>query len=268
VNWLLGFVSSGLRWQPASVVSCFCYLPLAACLSPLAVCQKSGASVCKHNRPPLPEYIQEFFLSDAVRNQDKGEVQLTFGVDSRQRIGTSALLKMEYGVTRRLQFGFELPYGMTEEAGSESASRWSTASLGFRYQIIRGDFPFALSAGMAFGVPLRSGGEVEYQPMILAAKSFRRAQVHASLVADIEEEKPSFQYNLASVYPMQRHWFPTLEFNGRHLHGHGAFYLTPGLYRRIEHRLEFGFGVPLGLGGAAGAVGIVGKVSWEIGGER
>jgi hypothetical protein len=241
---------------------------LADGLSPLALCQKSGASVRKQNRPALPEYIQEFFLSEAVRSQAKGELQLTFGVDSRQNIGTSSSLKVEYGVTRRLQLGFELPYGMSEEESSERASRWSTANLGFQYQIIRSEFPFALSVGMAVGVPVSPGGEVEYQPTILAAKTFRRTQVHVSFVADVEEEKPSFQYNVASVYPIQRHWFPTLEFNGRHLHGDGAFYLTPGLYRRIEHRLEFGVGVPLGLGGAAGAAGIVGKISWEIGGEE
>jgi len=244
-------------------------LLLLFCIFPIAVCQDASSHIGKHGRPPITEYIEEFFLSDAVRNQDKGEVQLTFGVDSRQTIGTSTTLNMEYGVTRRLQLGFELPYGMTEEEGSESASRWSTASLGFRYQIIRSDFPFALSVGMAFGVPVQSGGALEYQPTILAAKTFRGAQIHASFVADIEEEKkPSFQYNLASVYPIQHQWFPTLEFNGRHLHGEGAFYLTPGLYRCFAHRFELGLGVPVGLGGMAGAVGIVGKMSWEIGGEH
>ena len=254
-----------------ALVGCLSLLlfPLAACFPPKANCQDTSAPlVSKHAKPALQEYIEEFFLSDAVRNQDKGELQLTFGVDSRQKIGTSTSLKTEYGLTRRLQLGVELPYGVTEEETSESTSRWSTASFGFQYQIIRSDFPFALSAGMAVGLPVRSAGEVEYQPMILRAKAFRRAQLHASFVADIEEEESSFQYNLASVYPIQRHWFPTLEFNGRHLHDKDAFYLTPGLYRRFEHRLEFGVGFPLGLGGTAGAVGIVGKLSWEIGRDR
>jgi hypothetical protein len=103
---------------------------------------------------------------------------------------------------------------------------------------------------MAFGIPVRSNGEVEYEPTILLAKGFRRLQIHASFVADIEEEKPSFQYNLASVYPVKRHWFPTLEFNGRSLQGDVAFYLTPECivipssnttWRRI----------PLGVGGRA-----------------
>ena len=240
-------------------------LLLAACYPPIADCQEIDAAFGKQGRPPLQEYVEEFFLSEAVRNQDRGELQLTFGVDSRQEIGTSTSLKTEYGLTRRLQLTVELPYGVTEEESSEGASRWSTASLGFQYQIIRSDSPFALSVGMALGVPVRSAGEVEYQPMILAAKAFRKSQLHASFAADIAEEESSFQYNLATVYPIQRHWFPTLEFNGRYLHDKNAFYLTPGIYRHFEHRFECGVGVPLGLGGTAGAVGVVGKLSWEIG---
>jgi len=38
-------------------------------------------------------------------------------------------------------------------------------------------------------------------------------------------------------------------------------------YRRLRHRLEVGLGVPQGVGGAAGRIGIVGKITWEIGGD-
>ncbi len=238
------------------------------CLSHFAVCQEASEGVAISHGHPLTEYIQDFFLSDAVRCQEKGEWQLTAAVDSRQHVGTSSLLKTEYGVTNRLQLGVELPYGLTEEETAETRTRWSTVSVGFEYQIIRSDRPFALSAGMAFGIPIRSKGEVEYEPTILMAKSFRKLQVHASLVADIEEEKPSFHYNLASVYPVRRHWFPTFEFNGRSLHGTPAYYVTPGLYRHLVHQLEIGSGVPLGVGGTAGRLGIVGKVTWEIGGDH
>jgi hypothetical protein len=127
--------------------------------------------------------------------------------------------------------------------------------------------PFALSVGIAFGIPVRFNGEVEYEPTLLVAKSFRKLQIHASFVADVEKDKPSFQYNLASVYPVQQHWFPTFEFNGRSLRGNPAFYLTPGLYRHLGHRLEVGAGIPLGVGGRAGKLGIVGKLTWEFGGD-
>ena len=48
-------------------------------------------------------YVKEFFLSDAVRNEDKGELQFTFSEDSRDGIGSNVALELEYGLTRRLQ---------------------------------------------------------------------------------------------------------------------------------------------------------------------
>src|SRR5262245_35449234 len=87
------------------------------CLSSSGVCQSNGAD---QNKRPLPEYIQEFFLSDAVRNQEHGEFQLTVGLDARHTIATNATLKMEYGLTERLQVGFDLPYGTSEEENSEN----------------------------------------------------------------------------------------------------------------------------------------------------
>jgi hypothetical protein len=250
-----------------TLVGSLVFLCLLGCFSRVAMCQDGGMSSSSQRKLQLTEYIQDFFLSDAVRCQEKGEWQLTGGVESRQHIGTSGFLRTEYGVTDRLQLGVEVPYGLTEEESSVTTSRWSTASLGVEYQIIRSDVPFALSAGITFGIPVRSGGEVEYQPLILVAKSFRKLQIHASFVADFEEEKPSFQYNLASVYPFGSHWFPTLEFNGRSLHGNGVFYVTPGLYRHLGHRLEVGAGFPFGAGGTAGRLGIVAKFTWEIGGD-
>ena len=196
-------------------------------------------------------------------------MQLTIGVDSRQPLGTSIVAKTEYGLTNRLQLGFELPYGKTEEERSENAPNWTTASFGVQYQIIRSTVPFALTAGMAFEVPMKSGGELEYQPTILAAKSFRRLQIHASFVAELEKkEKTSFQYNLSSVYPLRLRWFPTLEFNGRQLHGTSGTYVTPGLSRHFRHHIEIGMGIPLGVSGAASRAGVVSKLTWEVGGER
>ena len=251
-----------------SLVARLAFLLVLVCFSRAAICQEDSASEAPSSKEPLTEYIQEFFLSDAVRTQAKGEWQFTAGVDSRQHVGTSSLLRTEYGVTNRLQLSVELPYGLTEEESAETRSRWSTATVGFEYQIIRSGRPFALSAGVAFGIPVRSEVEVEYEPTILMAKSFHKLQIHASFAADIEEEKPSLQYNLALVYPVQRRWFPTFEFNGRSLHGDPAFYLTPGLYRHLGHRLEVGAGVPLGVGGTAGRLGIVGKLTWELGGDH
>lgn len=217
----------------------------------------------------MPEYIQEFFLSEAVRSQDKGELQLTFAVDSRQRIGSDVFVQTEYGLTNRLQVSFELPYGITASETAEVPARWSSTTVGLLYQIIRSDRPFALSAGMAFALPIRSRSTVVYEPSILAAKTFRNLQIHASFLSDVEEWKPSFEYNAACVYPFARRWFPTFEFNGRRLNSKNFFYLTPGLYRNFKHRVEMGIAIPLGVGGGvAGSIGVIAKMNWELGSEH
>lgn len=232
-------------------------------------CQSNNTVVRdSQGKPVMPEYVQEFFLSEAVRSQDENELQITFAVDSRSSVGNSADIQIEYGLTNRLQLNFDMPYGITATERAEIPARWSSTGVGLRYQVIQSDRPFAFSIGMAFGLPIESNSELSYQPIVLAAKTFRKLQLHASFVADVEKHEPSFEYNVACVYPIQHHWFPTMEFNGRRRDAQNAFYLTPGLYRHFNHRLEVGFGVPTGLGGIAGRIGIVGKVNWEFGGER
>lgn len=227
-----------------------------------------GSSTAAQTKQPIPEYIQEFFLSEAVRNQDQGEFQLTFGTDSRKSVGSNLLLDLEYGLTDRLQLTSETAYGLSATPNAEIPAGWSTTGIGLQYQIIRSNSPFALAAGVSFGVPVKPRAGLEYEPELLAAKTFRVVQVHASLVAEVERGNPSFQYNLASVWIVSHRWFPTLEFNGRRLNGKNGFYITPGIYRHFPHRLEIGAGMPVGIGGVAGPIGIVGKVTWEFGGRE
>src|SRR5437762_12371722 len=93
---------------------------LLLCLR-VAVCQNITPGDSSPSKPPLPEYIEEFFLSNAVRNQDKGELQVTLGVDSRRTIVTNSLLQMEYGLTNRSQASFESRYGKSEQDPGESS---------------------------------------------------------------------------------------------------------------------------------------------------
>jgi hypothetical protein len=238
-----------------------------AAFAGVARCQDTDSSARGERKAPMPEYIQEFFLAEAVRSQDKSELQATFAF-SRQRIGSNADVQVEYGLTNRLQVNFETPYGITAGQNAEIPAQWSLTTAGVLYQIIRSNRRFALSAGMAFGLPIRSRVKLAYRPSILAAKTFGKVQIHASLLSDVEEWKPSLEYNLACVFPTEHGWFPTVEFNGRRLNANNAFYATPGLYRRFRHRIEMGIGIPLGIGGVAGSMGVVGKMNWEVGGER
>ena len=67
----------------------------AAALATVALGQDGDSIGGRNGKAQMPEYIQEFFLSEAVRSQDKGELQVTFAGDSRQRIGTNAALQIE-----------------------------------------------------------------------------------------------------------------------------------------------------------------------------
>jgi len=216
----------------------------------------------------MPEYIQEFFLSDTVRCQEKGEIQFTTATQSRHSVGTSAELHVEYGITDRLQFAIETPFGIVAQPDQEEiAPGWSSVNVGFLYQLIRSDRPLALSAGVAIDIPLHAQGELGYEPAILFARSFHKLQVHGSVISQIERSESTFAYNLAAVFPIKHGWFPTLEFNGRHRET-SAFYLTPGLYHKLRRRSEIGIGIPLGVRGIPNSLGVVLKTNWEFGGEH
>ena len=222
---------------------------------------------------PLPEYIEEFFLSEAVRSEQRTELQLT--VDSaafrgrgHSMDGDSADLDIEYGLTDRLQLGFEAPYGIQSTQTSEIPASWSTADISILYQFIRGNHPFALSGAMGVEAPLTGRGDLSYEPELLIAKAFGRLQIHTSFIPELVGDETSLEYNVAADRAIPHHWIPTLEFNGRRDAGVNSFYVTPGIYKHLPHRFEAGIGAPLGAGQHSNPIGIIFKVTWEIGGDK
>jgi len=187
-------------------------------------CDRPGfitAVVFIRSRPanrPLPEYIEEFFLSEAVRSEERNELQLTVdGTAFRGRgssmDGKSAGLDFEYGITPRLQFGLEAPYGIQSTATSEIPVSWSTADFSLLYQFIRGNHPFAFSGAMGVDAPLKSRGDLGYEPELLIAKAFGTYQIHTSVIPEFGGDETSLEYNVAADHPFAHHWIPTLEFN-------------------------------------------------------
>ncbi|MGA3162289.1 MAG: hypothetical protein ABSC77_13865 [Terracidiphilus sp.] len=245
---------------------------LMACLRPAAMGQAPSAKPAPAAQGVLPVYIEEFFLSEAVRSEEHGELQLTldgmaFSGRGSAADGKSAGLDIEYGITRRLQFGMEVPYGIQSTATSELPVSWSTLNASLLYQFIRGNHPFALSGAIGVNLPLTSRGSVSYEPEVMAAKGFGKLQIHASFIPELSDDEKSFEYNVASLRPVAHHLIPTLEFNGRRNSGVNSFYVTPGIYKHLPHRLEMGVGVPAGIGSASSPVGVVFKMTWEIGGD-
>jgi hypothetical protein len=224
--------------------------------------------------PPsvLPLYIEEFFLADAVRSEERGEYQVTFSGQSFRGNGSSldgkaAGLELEYGITSRLQLGLELPYGVQSSATSELPVAWSTVSPSVQYQFIRSSRPFALSAALAADLPVNGRGEAAVEPELLVAKAFGALQIHANVTPEFSADEKSLEYNVAAVRPFAHDLFPTLEFNGRRIAGVNSRYVTPGLYRHFAHRVELGAGLPLGVGSHSATLGVVVKLTWEHGGQ-
>lgn len=245
---------------------------LLAGLNPTLVGQTPSTKTAQTSQDVFPEYIQEFFLSEAVRSQERGEVQLTVqGMGFRDRRsaadGKSAGLDFEYGITRRLQFAMGLPYGIQSTATSELPAGWSTMSASLLYQFIRGNHPFALSAAMGVNLPLIPKGETSFEPELLAAKQFGTLQIHSSIISELSKNGRSLAYNVAAVRPFAHDLMPTLEFSGRRNAGVDSFYVTPGIYKHLPHRVEIGAGVPLGTNSHSSPVGIVVKMTWEFGGD-
>jgi hypothetical protein len=245
---------------------------LLAGLNPTSVCQTPSAKTAHTLHDVLPEYIQEFFLSEAVRSQEHGEVQLTVaGTDFRDHRsaadGKSAALDFEYGITRRFQFAMELPYGIQSTETSELPVSWSTMSASLLYQLVRSNYPFALSAAMGVSLPVTSRGQTSLEPELLAAKQFGTLQIHTSFIPELSKDDKSLAYNVAAVRPIAHDLRPTLEFSGRRNAGINTFYVTPGIYQHLPHRLEIGMGVPIGASSLSSPVGVVVKMTWEFGGD-
>jgi hypothetical protein len=238
-----------------------------------AMGQTQGAKPAPTSQNVLPEYIEEFFLSEAVRSEEHGELQLTVdGMTSSGRgspaDGKSAGFDIEYGITRRLQLGIEAPYGIQSTASSDLPVSWSTLNASLLYQFIRSNHPFALCASLGVNLPLTSRGQASFEPELLLEKGVGKLQVHASFIPESGSGNTSLEYNVAAVRPWAHHLIPTLEFNGRRDSGVNSFYVTSGIYKHLPHRLEIGMGVPAGAGLHSSPVGVVVKMTWEIGGDE
>jgi len=225
--------------------------------------QTPSASAPAAKSAAMPELIQEFFLSEAVRSEDRGELQATAGAESFRNLGSDVNLSFEYGLTDRLQVSTELPYGITATQQAMVPLSWSTVGVGALYQFSRSSKPLAFSAGVEAEVPVNSRGEWEWEPEFLAAKMFGPTQLHVSFIAGLGQGPREYAYNAATVTDLHGKWFPTFEFSGRNNEFGNQFYITPGIYRRFPHRLEAGAAVATGS-----HLGMLFKLTWEHGGDE
>jgi hypothetical protein len=212
----------------------------------------SSAEAQKH--AGINQLLQEFFMSETVYAQEKNEIQITLKPAYRnQKDGTkikSIPVQFEYGFTDRFQIELGLPYVFHHSTGEHATNGLGKMEVGFLYNVIKGNKPFAFSVAMGVAVPtVRKGREikeaeeteVEWEPALIVAKQIGTVQIHASLVAEITKSESSLTYNLAAVLPMGN-WRATLELNGK-MKGDKIVYLTPGVIWTGLDDFEFGLGV-------------------------
>lgn len=236
--------------------------------SSLPMFGQAGASP---GRTPMKNLVEEFLLSEAVRSEDRGELQFTLGGEGLRHRGEDAGLELEYGITDRLQFTFQAPYGVQERLLSDAPVSWSAVSIGGQYQFVRSDRPFALAFALAGGVPVNSRGARDVEPEILLAKGAGKSQVHFSAGGQFGTNPDEWNANAAWVRPARGRWLTTFEMNGRRIGGEEGLYFTPGIYGhwfpRFGKRIEAGAGIPAGIGPAASHLGVAAKVTVEFGGD-
>jgi hypothetical protein len=226
-------------------------------------------------RVGLPELIQEFALSETVYPQEKGETQITLSTlrlrndDGRLR---ETGLKVEYGITKRLQIELEAPYVSLRPNGQSRQRGFGDTSLGLSYNLRPGGGRrTAVSLGFAVSLPTGNErkelgtGKTIFEPSVVLAQQVGKAQVHLSFGTELGGVEREYSYNLAAVYPMSRKFYPTLELNGFRAADEGnRVYLTPGAVYRIGKNAEVSVGIPVGLHTDGQKIGPVGKFTIEF----
>jgi hypothetical protein len=103
--------------------------------------------------------LEELFLSEVIYPQDRGEMQVSTGLELERdgrRSRFSVPLQIEYGITERLQMELSMPY---EHDGATDESGIGNVGVGVLYQLARDEsdaLRFALGAEFAF--PSSSAG--------------------------------------------------------------------------------------------------------------
>jgi hypothetical protein len=161
---------------------------------------------------------------------------------TQQFASNRGLFFAEYGVTDRLKVSLISPYWL-------GSSRWSIADFRTNalYVLMPNNKPIAVAAQLEVGATDRDAGQTrsfEGAPSLLAARAWGKFQIHTQLAASLSQARPSYIYNLATVYESGR-FTPTLEFNDVTSSANPAFLITPGLYYHFTERIEFGVGTPI-----------------------
>jgi hypothetical protein len=239
-------------------------LPLAL-IAPLILMNAFALADCDDDHAhanALPQQVHEFFLTEAVFSNERGEYQPYIAADYRRHSAdlwhTRLNVGLEYGVTDRLQVAVSIPWVAVHDADDGGGSGAGDLSAEIFYNVIPTTASIALSVAAGLVLPTgdanRGFGEDEEElelTMIMAGRA-ASVQWQFNLGGEWTEEQGELVYGLAML-PMQWQWtiVPTFELSGAGTDEDRELYATPGLHWRPAENAGLGFGLPVGLNSGA-----------------
>lgn len=218
----------------------------------------------------MDEYLQEFFLSETVFPQEAKEIQFTLKPYLSQSDDThfSIPLTVEYGITDRLQVEIEVPYLISSSKKRTTIQGMENLEIGVLYNVIKSNRPFALSMGVEFPLKTASRKIREYDPetsveaIIIAARQFGKAQIHAKMGSEISAGKSTMNYGVASIFKFGR-CKPTFELNWDNEEAR-TLSVTPGVLWTEPGGLEFGMAFSTKVPNTYASWGVIASFTYEF----
>lgn len=214
------------------------------------------------------QLVQGFFVAGSVFPQGNNELQVSFVNDlnkSADTYGNEFSTSLAYGISDRLQIGFELPYVSDGQNTEGSSLQFGNIEIELFYAFLRKHVPFALSGGVFVGLPNRikngtsNKENAKVGAFIVLSKRIGESRIHSDIGLAVSNETEIF-YNIALVYPMWN-WRGTIELN-EIFADENSLQLMPGIFRVLPAEFEFGIGFPVFLSNSDVDYGIIASLVW------
>jgi len=214
------------------------------------------------------QLVQGFFVAGSVFPQARYELQVNF-VNDLHKVAdiysNEFSTSLAYGISDRLQIGFELAYISDRQNKGGSSNQFGNIEIELFYAFLRKHNPFALSGGVFVGLPNRieeittDKENTEIGAFMVLSKRIGESRIHSDIGLAVSDETEIF-YNIALVYPMWN-WRGTIELN-EIIADENSLQLMPGIFRVLPADFEFGIGFPVFLTDSEVDYGIIASFAW------
>jgi hypothetical protein len=251
---------------------------LIGALSHLTFAQSVAPTTMPHEHsedseePKAGHLVNELFVGEKIYIQDKGEWNLvitpsfTQANDAKE---TELSAELKYGLTDQISLSLEVPAVVVNPDEGSQHVGLGDISVGISYDFIQSD-NFSLGFSSDFSLPTGDedrdlgGGEFVWEPSIVSAFKVGQGEIYASVGGEIgDNHHDEVTYSLAGAYPIDK-FVGLLELSGASTNDDTELYLVPGLFWHPNEKMEFGFGVPIGLTDESDDYRLVAKLVFEF----